>query len=375
MRTKELMPFTDTKESTPIMKLRSKSRVHIGKAKSLPFGPISYSHYHQVEKPTVQLSTSSFADVFLLGLGLEIQVLEDQNGIHRSPLTELSSGFLAERPVAVVMFPGQPFQHSDDRPGVEMLCLLPSEFGLQTRTNLARLGVANGQRFSTDEQGFLVSRSDQGIVHPEVNAHGDDALGFWDFKGEAEESLAVGDSKAVDGLGGIKILAEVAGDFPANLLPTLKRRNGEASVPTKAEVLADEEKRSWFTEDKRTSGRFAIGLGTGISSSSCSDGVTPHLGSQCGRSLMVDQFLQFKGAKWSSVVETDWADGLLVTVKLQHSLIDESVRVEDYRYGSLDVHIDSIVTHPEKSKTCLENKRRRAIPLSAKADSFLARIQ
>jgi len=358
------------------MQLAGESRIHVGKAKSLPLGPISYSHHHQVEKPTVQLSTSSFADVFLLGLRLEMQVLEDQDGVHRSPLTELSSGFLTERPVSIMVFPGQPFQHSTDTPRVPVLCLLPGKFGLKSGTNLARLGIANGQSLATNEQGFLVGGSDQGVVYPEVDADRGDSPGLGSLKGDTEESFAPSDTKTVNTLGSVKVLAEVFGNAPADFLSTLKCGDGQASVSAELEVLGVEKKRRRSTEDERASCWFAVGFGRSIGGSSCSNGIAAHLRSQDGLDFVVDRVMQFKGSQRSSAVEADWADGLLVAVELQHGLIDESVLVEDYRYGSLDIHTGSIVIHSVKVNSVLKRnlnqERRAAIPLPVEAGSLRA---
>jgi len=342
MRTEELVPLTTSKESTAIMKLRSKSRVYIGKAKSLSLSPISYSRCHQVEKPTVQLPTSPFADVLLLGLGLEMQVLEDQNGIRWNPFTELSSGFLTERPVLISGFPGQPFQHSTDTPRIPVLCLLPGEFGLKTRANLARFGVADGQVFPTDEQGFLVSGSDQSIVHPEVDADRDNALGVRRFDGYTEKSLSASDTKAVNALGRVEVLAKVVGDFPADLLSPLQGRDGKATISAERKVFGIEEEGCRIAEDERTICWFAVGLGRSVSCGSCSDGIATHLRGQGGLSLVVDRVMQFKSAKGFATVETNWADGFLVAIELQHSIVNKGVLVEDYRYGSLHVHMGSI---------------------------------
>jgi hypothetical protein len=356
MRTEELVPLTDTKEPTSKMQLTGVSRVHVGKTKSLSLRPILHSRRHQVEKPTVQLPASPLADVLLLGLGLEVQVLKDKNSIRRSPLTELGGGFLTERPVAVSGFPGQPFQHSADIPRVLVLCLLPGELGLQPGTNLASLGIADRQRLATDEERVFVCGSDQGVIHPEVDADWDDAFGYRSLDGDAKVRLAVGDAETINAFGGIEVFTEVLGDFPANLLPSLQCGDGQATVSAEREILGEKEERCRSAEDEWSCCWSAVGLGRSVGGSSCSDGIATHLRRQRCWSLMVDQFLQLKSSEGTSLVETDWADGLLVAVELSHGLIDESVLVKDYRYGSLNIHTDSIVTHPEKSNTYLEIK-------------------
>jgi len=351
VRTEEPMPLANTKESTAVMQLAGESRVGEGKTKSLPLGSILYRRGYQVEKPAVELPAGAPADVLLLGLGLEVQVLKNQHGILRSPLAEFSGGFPTERPVAVVGFPGQPFQHSAYRLGVEVLCLLPGEFGLQTRANLPSLGVANGESLATDEERILVCGGDEGVVHPKVNADRYDTLGFKNLKGDAEGSLAVGDAKAVNALGQVEVMAEVLGDFPADFLPAPQGGDGEAAVSAKREVLGEKEKGSWFAKDERTSCWPVVGFSRSIGGGGSPDGVATHLRSQGGRGLVVDQFVQFIGTKRLAAVEADRADGLLVTVELGDGFVNESVPVKDYRYGSLDVHADSIVIHLEKSSS------------------------
>jgi hypothetical protein len=356
MRTEELVTLASAKESTAEMQLTGKSRVHISKAKSLPLCPILHGRCHQVKKPTVQLPASSLTDVFLLGLGLEVQVLEDQDGVRWNPLTELSSSFLTERPVAIMMFPGQPFQHPTNTPRVPVLCLLPGKFGLKSGTNFARFGVANGQSLATNEKCLLVGGSDQSVIDTEVNAYGCDSPGLGSLDGDAEESLSAGNPETVDALGGIEVLAEVVGNFPANFLATLKSRDGQTAISAEREVLGKQEKCCRASERERASRRPAVGLGPSIGCRSCSDGVASHLRSQGGRSLVIDCVMQLKSAKGFATVETDWADGLLVTVELRHGLINERILVKDYRYGSLDVHAGSIVLHLLKSNTYLEIK-------------------
>jgi len=352
MRTSEFVTLAVSKKTTLGTQLAGIGRLDKSNSDSLPFSPISYCRCHQPIKPTVQLPASSFSDtIILFGLGFKIQILKNKYRILRNPLAEFSGGFLAECPVSILMFMGKPFQHSTDTPRVPVLCLLPDEFGLQTRTNLARLGVADRQSLATDKERLLVGGSNKGVVHPEVNAYGNNALGFGSLDGDAEESLAPSNPKTVNTLGSVKVLAEVFGNTPADFLSSLQSGDGQASVSSERKVFGIKEKGRRSTEDERTICWFAVGLGRSISSGSCSDGVAAHLGSQGSRSLVVDQLLQFKGAKWSSAVEADRTQNLLVAVELRHGIVNKGVLVKDYRYGSLDVHTSSIVTHPEKRKT------------------------
>jgi len=336
------------------MQLRSKSRVHKGKAKSLPFSFILHGRCHQVEKPTVQLPASPFTDMFLFGLGLEMQVLKDQNGVHRNPLTEMSSGFLTERSVAIVVFPGQPFQHSTDTSRVLVLCLLPGEFGLKSGANLASLGVANGQSLPADKERLLVGGGNKSVVHPQVDTDRNDFFRRGDFEGDTKESFAPSNPKTVEGLGGIEVLAEVLGNLPANLLPALQSGDGQAAVPAELEVLGIEKECRWSAEDKGTNGWSAISLGRCIGGSGCPNRIAAHLRGQSGLDFVVDRVVQFESAKRFAAIETDRTDGLLVTIELQYGGIDKGVLVKDYRYGSLNVHTDSIVIHSEKVNSVLK---------------------
>jgi len=331
------------------MQLASEGRANEDEVESLPLCPVPHRRRHQVEEPTVQLPTSSLAYVLLLGLGLELQVFENQHRILRNPFAESSGGFLTERLVAVSGFPRQPFQRSTNRPGVESLCLLLGEFGLQTRPNLARLGVPDGQGFAADEQRLLVRRSDQGVVDTEVDADGNDAFGVWDFEGDAEESCVRSNAKAIDALGGIEGLAEVVRDSPSDFLSTLKCRDGKTSVSPEREVFTNKEECRRFSENEGTGCRSVVGLGRSIGRCGRSDGVATHLRGQSCWSLMIDQLMQLEGTKRLSIVEADWTDGLLVTVELRYCFIDEGVFVEYNRYGSLDIHTDKIVIHPKKT--------------------------
>jgi hypothetical protein len=285
----------------------------------------------------------------------------------------LSSGFPTERPITVFGFPGQPFQHSNYRFGVLVLCLLPGQFGLESGMNLSGFNVTNGQRFSANEQSFFIGGSNQGVVDTKVDSNGDDFFRFGSFKGNAEESLATSDAEAVDAFGSLKVFLEMVGNFPANLLPPLKRRDGQTAISTKREILSMQKERCWFAENKRTRGWLAIGLGSGINGSSCSDGIASHLGSQGGLCWVIDFVVQFQGSKRFAIIKTNRTNRLLIPIEFNNGFVNKAIFIKDYRYGSLNVHTDNIFIQPKKSRVILKIIfKETAIPLPAKAGSLLA---
>ena len=356
------MPLTNSEKSALRTDLACVRRVDECETESVSFGSIPDRCDHQTKEPTIQLPTCSFADVLFLGLGFEFQVLENQYRVFRNPFTEFCSGFPTERPVSITLLLGQPFQRATHRSSVAVLCLLPSKFGLQTRTTFTSLGVANGKRFSTDEKCFFFSAGDQGIVDAEVDADRCNAFRFSNLQSDTEKSLTLCDTKAVDLFGSFKVLVEMFWNLPADLLSALKRGDRQATVTTKREIFGEEKKRCWMTKNKWTLCRSAVGLGGSVGGCRRSDGAATHLRSQGGWGLMIDQFLQIEGSKRLTVVKPDWAYRVLISVELRNGVINKAVVVKDYWDCSLNVHAGNIVTRKKKVKSCLKIKKSQFLP-------------
>lgn len=341
--TSELMPFTLSKESAFGAQLTGVSGVDERKGKSLSFSPVSDRLCHQVEEPCVQLPTGSLANVLFLGFGLEVQVLEHEHGIGRSPRTEASSGFSTECPASVALFPGQPFQRTANRPCVATLCLLPGELGLETGANLASLRTANSKTLPADKESLTsCCRCDERVVDAKVDANRHESFCLFNFKCDAEKRFATGNTQAIDSLGRVKVLAKMVRNRPTNSLPTLHSGDRHGSVFAEREVSSEEEQGCWLTKHEWPSHLMPVGLGSSVCRGRRAYGTASHLRIQRGLSLMVDQFVQVERTKRIPLVECDRADYLLVTIELGYGGVNEAVCVQVDGYGSLDVHTCSI---------------------------------
>lgn len=82
--------------------------------------------------------------------------------------------------------------------------------------------------------------------------------------------------------------------------------------------------------------------------------------------------MQVDSPQGLSIIEANWANNSLITIKLRNSFINESVGVENYWYGSFDFHADIIFIQSEKVNSVLKenSKKTGRLPLPAEAGSL-----
>jgi len=327
--------------------------------KAIAFGSIPDRCNHQIEKPAIQPSAGSLADMFFFGLGLEVQILKNQHCMFRNPFTKLSGSFSAKSFIPVMLLSGQPFQRPTNRPGIAALCLLPGKFGLQARTKFTSFSVADGKRFSADKKRFFFNTGNQSVVNTKIDTDRHDAFRLWNLQSDTEESFAVGNTKTVNIFSissNIKVFTERLRNFPANFLSSLECRDRQTSVSTKRKVFGVKKKCCWIMKNKRTFSRFLIRLCRSISRCCRSNSAATHLRSQSSRRLVINRMVQFKCPKRIAVVEPNRAYHMLIPIELNNGIIDEIIAVKNYRYRPLNVHIGNIVIHSEEVNFLLKER-------------------
>jgi len=313
--------FSFASDSTLATGLAAESRVDKSYCQSLSFGTVLRGLNQIPVEPAVQLPASTLSDAVVgLGLGLDMQVLEDQYGIGRCPLAELGRSLLRNCIVAVLGFPRQPFQHTTHRPGVFVLCLLLGMLGLNARTSLASPTVLLVEQRPADGESLGRRRCDEDIANADINTNRSDSSRFWHLQGQAERCFPV--TLNADGVmfnSGIEVVLEVIGDTKTQLFPTRGCPDGEQSLAEGSVFasLPDQEEGRLPLEHKRLGCWFLVALGSTVGRSYQPDSRALHLRTKSTRHLVVDGLVKFQRSHRLSVVEADGTDSILEAIELR----------------------------------------------------------
>jgi len=346
MRTAELTPLALSEEAAARAKLTGICRIDEADGKTSALSPVLHRLKHQSVKPAVELPTGAFPQMLLFPASGDLQILEDQHCIGRSPLTERCRSLPAERLIPVSGFPGQPFQRTADAFRVRALCLLPGEFGLEAGANLAGSLVAYGELLSTDDQRSFLGRGNQGIVDAKVNPDWNGAFRVWNLESETKRCFAVvPNDQAIDRFGLGQISLKPFRNSVIDTLTAVDSPDRECTVFTERSVaagLANQKQGSRSFEKKWLADRSTIGFGGTVCRRCQPDRRTAKLGGKRSWYLMINYSLELNCAKRLAGVESNRRNCALIPIEFFDSCRDIRARLEDNRDCAFNIHTKTV---------------------------------
>lgn len=346
MRTGEAMALAHTAQPATGAVLACVGRVDFGDAHAMLLRLAGNALTDKPMLPKAHASSQGSASKLpLLWLG-DMQVFKDEYGVFRCPLDQLFGRLLSKGAGALALLATKPFQNTSDAAGVLVVCLTGRKLGLQAGTRLCGPSVFDLDGFAADEEFSAIRvNGHQGIGFIQVNANRQSSLRRGDFQGQGhtpdEFPMALKNREAIDLFGVLKRGFEVFWNRVAEALASCYRPNRHLTILKEGGItpaLSHQKERTGFLEEKRTPGRFLVGLSRVIRPCHQANRRNGHLCIQCSLHPMIIPTLQGQGIQWLALIEAGFGECLLNLSEGFNRTFQVAVRRYNDGDGSLYLH-------------------------------------